>query len=277
VPDLVERGPEISRKPASTDQDCSHLFNATRRCLNQPAEYSPLLILLEDLQWASESTLAFIYFLNRQVSRERILLVGSYRPEAIDQDHPLQTLIHALQKQHPERLLQLPPQTPAEGAIMMENMAGDKRVVKRLARRLHQETEGTPFYIMEIVKAPFKRGSITVDDGQWLGDLIRISESNMPFRITLNTVIQERVQDLDGSGQGALCRAEVAWPYRTYCLEPLAKQLIEAANRVLRVKAEMIPDPHTRQAFLENLWVNRAILDTVKNWMGEQIDLIIIE
>ncbi len=208
VPELTERRPELTHLPfTKADQDQTYLFNATSQFLTHLANFRPLLMVFEDLHWASKSTLAFIHFLHRQATRERILLAGSYRPEELDQDHPLLSLIQILEQEQPERSLHLSPLSLAEVSVMIEDMAGGKKDARSLARRLHQESEGNPFYIMELVKSQFERGLITINNDQWQGDFPTICDLPLPLPRKVRSVIRERVNGLGDLSSEGLCRA----------------------------------------------------------------------
>ena len=50
---------------------------------------NPVVMLLEDLHWAGESTLHMLHYLVRHLAGQPLLLVGTYRPEAVARAHPL--------------------------------------------------------------------------------------------------------------------------------------------------------------------------------------------
>ena len=58
----------------------------------------------------------------------------------------------------------------------MVEMSGGGQAAAPLARRLYAETEGNPFFLIEIVKALFETGLVSLEDGVWRGDFARISE-----------------------------------------------------------------------------------------------------
>jgi len=65
------------------------VFESVGRCLSELAADRPLLLALDDLQWADEPSLRLLGFLARVLSGSRVLLVGAYRdtegpPELLD-------------------------------------------------------------------------------------------------------------------------------------------------------------------------------------------------
>ena len=56
------------------------------------AQGEPVVLLLDDLQWADPSTLQTLHYLGRQVGEQALLLVGAYRSTRVDPHHPLAAL-----------------------------------------------------------------------------------------------------------------------------------------------------------------------------------------
>ena len=52
----------------------------------------PLLLILEDLHWATDSTLQLLHYLARALLTQPALIVGTHRSEAVSPAHPLATL-----------------------------------------------------------------------------------------------------------------------------------------------------------------------------------------
>ncbi len=78
-----------------------------------------------------------------------------------------------------------------------------------LAGRLYRETEGNPFFLMEIVKALFEMGVIHLEGGTWRGEFGRISEEELPLPAGVSEAIQARVRRLNDDAQEALRLAAV--------------------------------------------------------------------
>ena len=73
-----------TRLPATADQATSDgavdrfaLFGAVSTLLIEVAEAHGLVVVLDDLHWADEATLALLSFLSRHVARSRVLIVGA--------------------------------------------------------------------------------------------------------------------------------------------------------------------------------------------------------
>jgi len=165
--------------------------------------------LLEDLHWASESTLQLLHYLARHLAGHQVLMVGTFRPEAIGLEHPLLDLRRRLTREGLAEPLRLSRLSRVAVEAMVVEMSGAGQAVVPLARRLHQETEGNPFFVMEIVKALFETGVLCLEAGVWQGDFAQISEGQLPLPATLSDAIQARVRRLNEESQEALRLAAV--------------------------------------------------------------------
>jgi ABC-type oligopeptide transport system substrate-binding subunit len=210
VPEIAEHFPDLEA-PASvrSDQEQAHLFDGVTCFLGKLSSHGALLVVLEDLHWASESTLQLIHYLARHLAEHQVLIAGTFRPEAIGPQHPLLALRRRLTREGLAKPLRLSRLSPAAVEIMVVEMSGAGEAVAPLAERLYQETEGNPFFLMEIVKALFETGVVRVEEGAWRGEFGRISEGKLPLPAGVSEIIQARVRRLNDETQEALRLAAV--------------------------------------------------------------------
>jgi ABC-type oligopeptide transport system substrate-binding subunit/DNA-binding SARP family transcriptional activator len=210
VPEVLEEWAGLEVTPAiRSDQERARLFDGVTRFLAELSSHGALLIVLEDLHWASESALQLVHYLARHLTDHQLLIVGTFRPEAIGLQHPLLGLRRRLTREGLAKPLRLSRLSPVAVEAMMVEMSGMGEKVVPLAARLYQETEGNPFFLMEIVKALFEAGAIHLEGGTWQGNLARISEGTLPLPTGVSEVIQARARRLDNDAQEALRLAAV--------------------------------------------------------------------
>jgi predicted ATPase/DNA-binding SARP family transcriptional activator len=219
-PGLREARPELRRRitgvpgpelptVSGIDPEQARLFEGVTRVLAELAAQGALLVVLEDLHWASESTLQMLHHLARYLSKQPVLIAGTYRPEAIGRRHPLTDLHRKLSREGIAQQLDLSRLSPASVATIIEEMSGAGRAVMPLAEHLYRETEGNPFFLMESIKALFETDVIQLKGGVWQGDFDRASEMELPLTASLSETVQARVQRLDENVQDALRIAAV--------------------------------------------------------------------
>jgi ABC-type oligopeptide transport system substrate-binding subunit/DNA-binding SARP family transcriptional activator len=210
VPEILEKLPELDATPTiRSERERMRLFEGLVRFLAYLATQGPLLLVLEDLHWATESTLQLIHYLARHLAAHPVLIVGTLRPEAVGRRHPLETLRQEFGREGLILPLSLGPLSLQAVETLVAEMAGAGRATRPLARRLYQETEGNPFFLMEIVKALFETQRIVLEEGRWRGDLTRISETEIPLPTGVSETVQARVCRLDDDTQQALRLAAV--------------------------------------------------------------------
>jgi DNA-binding SARP family transcriptional activator len=98
----------LSPQADFVDEGQSRLFESIFLFLDRLAAREPLLLVLEDLHWATESTLALLHYLARRLVTEPLLIVGTLRPEAVSPNHPLAAVGRRLDRERLAMRLQLP-------------------------------------------------------------------------------------------------------------------------------------------------------------------------
>jgi predicted ATPase/DNA-binding winged helix-turn-helix (wHTH) protein len=138
----------------------------------------PLLLVLEDLHWSDWATLDWLASVARRRAVARLLVLGTYRPaEAVVQDHPVrrvtqELLLHGQGVELPLGLLAEP-----EVAAYLTQRFGAGARPERLARGLHQRTEGHPLFLVTVVDELVRRGMVRQEPAGW--DLVGGVEAAM--------------------------------------------------------------------------------------------------
>ncbi|MCY1076528.1 serine/threonine-protein kinase [Archangium lansingense] len=137
----------------------------------------PTVVILEDLQWADSATLSLLSQLASSVSKTKLLLLASYR----DDERPtLPRELPALQ------VLKLPRLTSAEIAALSKSMVGPGGQSPRVLSLLERETEGNPFFLVEVIRALAEQS----------GMLNRIGREPLPDRAFvggMRSIVQRRL------------------------------------------------------------------------------------
>jgi ABC-type oligopeptide transport system substrate-binding subunit/DNA-binding SARP family transcriptional activator len=210
VPELSETLPGIH--PSSTvplDQEQTYLFAGVARFLASLSAEGVLVLILDDLHWANESTLQMVHYLARHLADHQVLIVGTLRPEAVGPQSALGSFQQQLSREELVRLLSLAALSPEAVEALVVEMSGSGGAVAPLARRLYEETEGNPFFLIESIKALFEAGLVSLEGGAWRGDFARIARSELPLPAGVSQAVQARVRRLDGDARQVLHVAAV--------------------------------------------------------------------
>jgi DNA-binding SARP family transcriptional activator len=151
LPEVLVQRPDLPRPGALTEGwQRERLFEALSRVLL--GRRPPLLLMVDDLQWCDRDTLEWLHFLLRFDRTARLLVVGCYRPEEIEEGHPLLSLLAALRLAGQVTQVDLGPLGEAATRTLATQVAGVE-ISTGAAQLLYRETEGNPLFVVETVRA----------------------------------------------------------------------------------------------------------------------------
>ena len=138
------------------------------QCLRE--EGRPLVLFLDDLQWADADALALLRGLAIEESRGAVLLVGAFRDGDVGQGHPLAALLDEIRASDTDMIdISLAPLSPSEVASVAADMLGEhRRAVALLAPALHRRSGGNPFFLVHSLCRWHAERQLNRIDGQWL-------------------------------------------------------------------------------------------------------------
>ena len=97
IPEVKEHVPGLCIPPALAPEHARFRFFASvTTFFANVAMGSPLVLVLDDLQWADTPSLLLLQFLARQLTALRVMVVGTYRDMAWPASHPLRTMLGAV-------------------------------------------------------------------------------------------------------------------------------------------------------------------------------------
>jgi DNA-binding SARP family transcriptional activator/Flp pilus assembly protein TadD len=198
VPELGERLPDLPLNvPLDATQERSRLFEGVTRFLIGLSRQCPTILFLDDLHWADQDTLQLLHYLARNTLRERVLLLGAYRDE--EAREPLTGLVRSLKGEGLLSLISLRPLTLPEITIMIRGMAGMTTGGEKFSHRIHGETEGNPFFTMEVIRSLFEEGVLQQDEHGWTTDWedFVTEYTRLPIPASVREVVQARLSRLD--------------------------------------------------------------------------------
>ena len=175
--ELARLAPELSSRvadlppPASSDpaSEQFRLFEAVSGWICGLSGEAPVVLVVDDAHWAQQPTLFMLRHLARRIGTCRVLVVVTYRDTDVDRGHPLSAVIGDLRRDHNVERLSLGGLDRDEVAEFVEAAAGhelDERA-QALALAIHDETEGNPFFVSEVLRNLAESGAVYQRDGQW--------------------------------------------------------------------------------------------------------------
>ncbi|HET6869082.1 MAG TPA: AAA family ATPase [Solirubrobacteraceae bacterium] len=130
----------------------SRLFEALLGLFAGLGESGPVVLVIEDLQWADPSTRGFLSFLVRNIRRERLLLVATYRSDDLHRRHPLRRVLAEVERVPAVERLGLEPFTRRE---LAEQLAAILEATPdhALVEELFVRSQGNAFFAEELLAA----------------------------------------------------------------------------------------------------------------------------
>jgi DNA-binding SARP family transcriptional activator/tetratricopeptide (TPR) repeat protein len=172
APSLAEHARDLPPLPAvEPARERVRLFEACANVWEAIGARRPVVLVLEDAHWAGAATLDLLEHLARASARGRVLLIATYREDELDANHRLRALRRRLEREGSATHVAL----SRLGARHVEELVralGDCDDPTPVASRLHERSDGNPFFLEEILRDLAETGRLHADDGRLsLGDV----------------------------------------------------------------------------------------------------------
>lgn len=194
--------PELG--PAEAQNRFNLLFQRFLQLFTQ-AEH-PLVIFLDDLQWADGASLKLLELLLTTTVGFNLFVIGAYRDNEVHETDPLMLMLNEMRKS--ERTLNqiaLSPLTsPQISYFIADTLTSTPEEVASLAELVLAKTGGNPFFLSEFLKSLYAQGLIHFDHeaAQWQWQLEEIQERSMTDNVV--ELMASNVEKLPDSTQQLL-------------------------------------------------------------------------
>src|ERR1700733_12573114 len=150
IPELRRRAPDLPPPPADEPEtERYRLFEAVVGLLTELSRSAPVLLVLDDLQWADRPTLLLLRHLARATSPARVLILGAYR--STERGDTFNSALTALLRDRLASQMEIRGLSELDTAEPVRLCVGET-TSRAFARALYEETEGNPFFVEEIVR-----------------------------------------------------------------------------------------------------------------------------
>jgi tetratricopeptide (TPR) repeat protein len=162
LPEVAERlGVEVPKALEDAEQGRFRLFDSVAVYLQRASARRPLVIVLENLQWAGRPSLLLLEFLAQALADSPVLVIGTYRGAEVSRRHPLFETLGALNREPGFFRIRLQGLESGTVARFVEAIAGfpaGSTMPSGLIDAIRQRTEGNPFFVSEVIR-------LLVDEG----------------------------------------------------------------------------------------------------------------
>jgi class 3 adenylate cyclase/tetratricopeptide (TPR) repeat protein len=257
VPEVANAGlPAPLRSDPETER--YRLFDAVGAWLAVASAEEPLCLVLDDLQWAAKPTLLLLRHVVRSPDAKGFLVLGTYRDTELGHDHPLVEVLADLRRQGGVQRLSLTGLDSTGVTAFMEQAAGHALGGEELALvgAIHEETEGNPFFVREVLRHLTETGAIERREGLWSARL-PVEELGIPEGV--REVVGRRLSRLSSTTNDMLKVAAVLGTEFELSLLQVAGEVDEKALLIALEEAigsrliSEVPNPTTGHRFAHAL------------------------
>jgi predicted ATPase len=179
----------------------SRIFEQYTAFLQQLSVKTPLILFLDDLQWADNSSIGLLFHLGRRVESSGILILGAYRPSDValgraGERHPLEQVVHELTRYRGEVSIDLDAIPEKASRQFVDGLldAEPNNLGASFREALFHQTGGHALFTVELIRSLQERGDLEQDSkGRWVQRL-SLDWSALPAKV--EGVVAERIARL---------------------------------------------------------------------------------
>jgi len=236
------QGPGPKLEVESSTEFQTRILWTFSELLQELSKRDPLLVVMEDLQWADPSSLELTHFLARQLADHPALILLTRDELTPGDGQSLADMERSLLGHGVAQEIRLPSLTRDETGLLISRSFGvEADVAADFTDHIHQWTQGNPFFLEETLRNLVRSGRLYRKGGAWLGWEVR--ELELPK--TVREAIMARLTELPGSARSLVDLAGVLGVRAPFSLLQALSPLPEAElleNLELLVKRDVLTE-----------------------------------
>ncbi len=231
---------------AAPEQIRHQILLRMRDVFKMIASKKPLVVILEDVHWADELSLALMWVLMDELVATQMMLICIHRPE---QEHGSWQIDMIASKKHIERYtpIYLKPLTTQQTEMMIESLLQIEDMPLAIRSSIIEKTDGNPFFVEEMVRWLIEQELIFKEGDHWKAKA-EIAELTVPD--TIQSVILSRIDRLHEEVKYVLqCASVIGRVFQHRLLaylsgqgETLESHITELEKNELVYKDKIVPE-----------------------------------
>ncbi|MEG5235734.1 protein kinase domain-containing protein [Microcoleus sp. AT9b-C3] len=210
---IIGKQPEVAElAPVESQNRFNRVFKEFIRVFAQKEH--PLVIFLDDLQWADSATLKLMQILITDPDQEYLLLIGAYRDNEVSPTHPLIQTVEEIEKTGTivNNIVLQPLDLANVTELVTETLNTSPEKVTNLADLLWNKTGGNPFFLTQLLQAlyqdsllKFEFNQITNEGSQtgWYWSIDKIQAIGITDKSVVE-LVASRIEKLPAATQEVL-------------------------------------------------------------------------
>src|SRR5215207_11199880 len=155
--------PDLSTAPRENDDTIRlRLYEAVTMLLERASENGPLVVIMEDIHWADESTRHVLRFLARALADASVMIITTYRSDELTRRHPLRPFLAEVGRFPGTVRVDLPNLERAEVAELLTQLM-ERPPSNVIVDLVYRRSEGIPYFVEELTRSAV-RGCIDMPD-----------------------------------------------------------------------------------------------------------------
>ena len=296
IPKLGAHHPDLPAAPLlEPEQESARLAEAIITFVTSWGEITPLILLLEDLHWADEDTLRLLPAMANRLKGYAVLVIGTYRGEDARSSPITWKQLQILDRSGLLERRNLSGLDAASSSELIQRCLGLPQSAPTFEKRIYQETEGNPLFILETLRTLQDEGLLTQSQsGGWQTpwDDITADYAELPLPPVVEKLIARRLGQLSLSPRQVLNAATILGAEFNFSLlraasEMKPKKLLKASRdlvmRHLLVETQdgyRFSHDKIRQVARgeldekQRIGLHRRVLQTIEHQLPDQIEAL---
>jgi DNA-binding SARP family transcriptional activator len=270
APELRGWLPDAAHYLVATEAKQKQLLRALTQLLTTLARGSPLLMLIDDLQWAHDSTLTWLPMLAATLDARPMLIVGAYRIEEVSPGDMLARILLKLERKNQAEYLTLNRLSVQDLAQWLPGLDENTLI------RIHRHTEGNPFFVLETTRTLEEQGHLQQRDGRYH---LQDGAFTPPLPDSVRQAIEIRLDALTPAARQGLAAAAVLG--RVFDLDVWMGAWGQDEEMMLEILDELLRNhllqegrgAFTRDYSFEHHLVREAVYQTIPKRRRQQLHI----
>ncbi|PHJ64307.1 histidine kinase [Nostoc linckia z18] len=174
---IIGKQPAVSELSGSAAQNRFNLLFVKFIAVFATLEH-PLVVFLDDLQWADSASLKLMQVLMNQSKEGCLLMIGAYRDNEVFPTHPLMLTLEEMKKALATiSTFTLAPLSKFQiDCLVADTLSCSTMMAQPVSELVYQKTKGNPFFATQFLKALHQEGYIAYDlqVGHWQCDIVSV-------------------------------------------------------------------------------------------------------
>lgn len=210
---------------------------------------NPLILFLDDLQWADDGSIELIERIAEGISTHPMMVVAGYRDSELYAGHPwLGALERMREKNIPLTYLPVEPFGIEDTEeLVAEILLEDREDILPLTNVLHERTKGNAFFVIELLRSFVDEHIVHFKDNHYRFDIKKLGAASLPTNIV--DVVMRRIHDISDEGRKVLSYGAIIG--REIDFERLSLVTGLARDRVLNAIEEGVRSQVLSRSFID--------------------------